>query len=88
MIEIGGQVYALDNPVLWGGAGLVLLVLILLWLAVRGANRSAAAVAPLAQQMAIQSALQGYRYLVQQHRLLELGPEPGAVALEALEPTS
>lgn len=40
----------------------------------------------LAQQMAIQSALQCHRYLVQQYHLLELGPEPATP--EALEPMS
>jgi len=51
MIEINGQMYDLSDPVLLGGAALVLLVLILLVMAVRAAGRSARLAEPLAQQM-------------------------------------
>lgn len=54
MIEIGGQVYAFDDPLviaaLVGGA-IVFLVLVLLILAVRAAGRSARLAEPLAQQI-------------------------------------
>ena len=54
MIEIGGVTYQLDDPIviaaLVAGA-VVLLMLVLLVMAVRGAGRSAQMVAPLSQQM-------------------------------------
>lgn len=54
MIQIGGQTYAWDDPIVLAvlaGAMLVALMLILLILAVRAAGRSARATEPLAQQM-------------------------------------
>ena len=55
MIQLGGQTYSLEDPlvlaVLAGGA-VVLLILLLLILAVRAAGRSARMAEPLAQQMA------------------------------------
>ncbi|MHA6263048.1 DNA recombination protein RmuC [Arenibacterium sp. CAU 1754] len=54
MIEIGGQVYAFDDPLViaaLAGGAIVLLVLVLLILAVRAAGRSARLAAPLAQQI-------------------------------------
>lgn len=54
MIQIGGQAYAWDDPVVLAvlaGGALVLLFLVLLVLAVRAAGRSARAAEPLAQQM-------------------------------------
>lgn len=56
MIEIAGQVYALDNPIvlLTLGAGAVLLLIALLvFLSLRAANRSARLAEPLTQQIAI-----------------------------------
>ncbi|MDF1726464.1 MAG: DNA recombination protein RmuC [Sulfitobacter sp.] len=54
MIEIGGQIYAWEDPIvlaLLAGAALVLLILILLIAAVRAAGRSARMAAPLGQQL-------------------------------------
>ncbi len=54
MIQIGDQSYALNDPAVIAagvGAALVLLILLMLWLALRAANRSALSVAPLAQQL-------------------------------------
>jgi DNA recombination protein RmuC len=54
MIQIGGQTYALDDPVVLAGlvgAGVLLLILLLLILALRAANRSARLAEPLAYQM-------------------------------------
>ncbi len=54
MIEIGGQMYQMGDPVVIAaliGAAIVLLILVLLILAVRAAGRSARLTAPLAQQM-------------------------------------
>lgn len=54
MIQIGGQTYAWDDPIVLAvlaGAMLVALMLILLILAVRAAGRSARATEPLAQRM-------------------------------------
>ncbi|NNE50791.1 MAG: DNA recombination protein RmuC [Sulfitobacter sp.] len=54
MIEIAGQTYALNDPLVLAaiaGGALVLLVLILLILAVRAAGRSARMTAPLGQQL-------------------------------------
>ena len=54
MIEVGGQVYQWDDPLViaaLAGAGIVLLMLVLLILAVRGAGRSARLVEPLSQQL-------------------------------------
>ena len=56
MITIGGQTYALDDPAVIGvlvGAGLVLLIVLLLIFALRAASRSARNVEPLAQQMLV-----------------------------------
>ena len=56
MIEIGGQVFALDDPVVLAGlagAGVILLVLVLLILTVRAARRSARLTAPMLQQLAV-----------------------------------
>jgi DNA recombination protein RmuC len=56
MIEIGGYRFDLSDPLVLaalGGAALVLVMLILLVLAVRGANRSARMAEPLAQQLAV-----------------------------------
>ncbi|MEX0365643.1 MAG: DNA recombination protein RmuC [Ruegeria sp.] len=55
MIEIAGNSYALDDPLVIAAlavAGAVLLILLLLFLALRAANRSARLAAPLSQQMA------------------------------------
>ncbi|MEW9919858.1 DNA recombination protein RmuC [Marimonas sp. MJW-29] len=54
MIEIGGQSYAWDDPVVLAtlaGGALMLLILILLIMAVRGTARSARMAAPLGQQL-------------------------------------
>jgi DNA recombination protein RmuC len=54
MIQIGDTTYSLDDPLVLaalGGAGLILLVLVLLILTVRGAARSARMAEPLAQQL-------------------------------------
>ncbi|MBU3260153.1 DNA recombination protein RmuC [Roseovarius sp. PS-C2] len=54
MIQIGENSYAFDDPVVIAalvGAGLLLLVLVLLIMAVRAAGRSARLAAPLAQQV-------------------------------------
>ena len=54
MIEIAGQTYAWDEPLvlaLGGAALLVLLILLLLVAAVRAAGRSARMAAPLGQQL-------------------------------------
>ena len=56
MITIGGQTYALGDPAVIGalvGAGLVLLIVLLLIFALRAASRSARNVEPLAQQMLV-----------------------------------
>ncbi len=56
MIEIAGQVYAFDDPLVIGvlaGAGVVLLILVLLVIAVLRAGKTARMTAPLAQQMGI-----------------------------------
>lgn len=56
MITIGGQTYALDDPaviVALVGAGLVLLIVLLLVFALRAASRTARNVEPLAQQMLV-----------------------------------
>lgn len=56
MIEVFGQSYAYDDPVVMAGLvaiALVLLVLILLIMAVRAAGRSARMAAPLGQQMQV-----------------------------------
>lgn len=56
MIEIGGQMYQMGDPVVIAaliGAAIVLLILVLLILAVRAAGRSARLTAPLAQQMGV-----------------------------------
>ena len=56
MIEIGGQVFALDDPVVLAGlagAGVILLVLVLLILTVRAARRSARLTAPMLQQLSV-----------------------------------
>ncbi|WP_171177264.1 DNA recombination protein RmuC [Ruegeria sp. HKCCD8929] len=55
MIEIAGNSYALDDPLViatFAAVGAVLLILLLLFLALRAANRSARLAAPLSQQMA------------------------------------
>ncbi|MEX0286655.1 MAG: DNA recombination protein RmuC [Paracoccaceae bacterium] len=54
MIQIGDQTYALDDPMVIGAGGLLallLLIVLLLWLALRAANRSAQAILPLTQQV-------------------------------------
>ncbi|HDZ79690.1 MAG TPA: DNA recombination protein RmuC, partial [Roseobacter sp.] len=54
MIEISGQTYTLNDPVvllILATAGAIFLVLILLVLAVRAAGRSARMTEPLARQM-------------------------------------
>ena len=51
MIEVNGQVYDLGDPVLIGAAGVILLVVILLIMAVRASGRSARLAEPLAMQM-------------------------------------
>ncbi|TMM52335.1 DNA recombination protein RmuC [Sulfitobacter sabulilitoris] len=56
MIEIAGQVYAFDDPLVIGvlaGAGVILLILVLLVIAVLRAGKTARMTAPLAQQMGI-----------------------------------
>ena len=56
MIEIGGQAYALSDPVVIAvlvGAGIVLLFLVLLIVAVRAAGRSARLAEPLAHQLGV-----------------------------------
>ena len=56
MIEIGGQTYSLDDPVvllILATAGAIFLVLILLVLTVRAAGRSARMTEPLARQMQV-----------------------------------
>ncbi|MEL6099819.1 MAG: DNA recombination protein RmuC [Pseudomonadota bacterium] len=58
MIEIGGQLYNLGDPMVVGvvvGAGIVLLFLILLVLAVRAAARSARMAEPLARNLGVLS---------------------------------
>jgi len=55
MIEIAGRPYALDDPgviAVLAGIGALLLVLILLFMALSAARRSARAIEPLARQMA------------------------------------
>ncbi len=55
MIEIAGNQYALNDPIVMAaliGGGAVLLILMLLFLAVRAATRSARMAEPLAQQLA------------------------------------
>ncbi|WP_101068382.1 DNA recombination protein RmuC [Roseovarius salinarum] len=55
MIEIGGQTYALDDPLVvaaLAGGGVLLLIVLLLLLALRAAARSARATEPLARQVA------------------------------------
>ncbi|WP_170406120.1 DNA recombination protein RmuC [Ruegeria arenilitoris] len=55
MIEIAGTRYSLEDPMVMAaliGAGVVLLILVLLFLALRAANRSARMAEPLAQQLA------------------------------------
>ncbi|WP_170419945.1 DNA recombination protein RmuC [Ruegeria arenilitoris] len=55
MIEIAGTQYSLNDPMVMAaliGAGVVLLILVLLFLALRAANRSARMAEPLAQQLA------------------------------------
>ena len=54
MIEIGGHIYDLSDPLVLAalaGAGAVLLILLLLVLSLRAAGRSARMTAPLAQQL-------------------------------------
>ncbi len=71
MIQIGGQSYALSDPTViavLAGAGVVLLVLLLLVSALGAARRSARAVEPLSQQVAlmaqsVQQLAQGQDYL-------------------------
>ncbi|MFK7878558.1 DNA recombination protein RmuC [Roseobacter sp.] len=56
MIEIDGQIYALDDPLViavLAGVGVVFLILVLLIMAVRAAGQSAKLSAPLAQQLGI-----------------------------------
>ena len=56
MIELGGQSYRWDDPLViaaLAGAALILLILFLLVLAVRGAGRSARMAAPLGQQLQV-----------------------------------
>ncbi|NOC85015.1 DNA recombination protein RmuC [Ruegeria sp. HKCCD6228] len=52
MIEIAGTQYALNDPVILVGGGVVALILLLLFLSLRAANRSARMAEPLARQMA------------------------------------
>ena len=52
MIEIAGTQYALKDPMILVGSGVVVLILLLLVLSLRAANRSACMAEPLAQQMA------------------------------------
>ncbi len=55
MIEIAGTQYSLSDPLILAGlvgAGLMILVLFLLFLSLRAANRSARMAAPLSQQLA------------------------------------
>ena len=56
MIEISGQTFALNDPLViisLIGIAVVILIVVLLIVAVRSAGRSAAAAAPIAQQMGI-----------------------------------
>ncbi|WP_146346317.1 DNA recombination protein RmuC [Phaeobacter marinintestinus] len=56
MIQIGDQTYSLEDPTVMAalaGMGIILLVLLLLFLALRASNRSARMVEPIAQQMAM-----------------------------------
>ena len=81
MIEIGGQVYALSDPVViavLAVGGALLVILLLLVLAVRAAGRSARLAEPLAQQM---GALGGH---VQQ---LSLGQEQLRGGLQTVSDT-
>lgn len=52
MIEIAGTQYALNDPVILIGGGVLALILLLLFLSLRAANRSARMAEPLARQMA------------------------------------
>ncbi|NOE26558.1 DNA recombination protein RmuC [Ruegeria sp. HKCCD6157] len=52
MIEIAGTQYAFNDPVILVGGGVVALILLLLFLSLRAANRSARMAEPLARQMA------------------------------------
>ncbi|WP_171229902.1 DNA recombination protein RmuC [Ruegeria sp. HKCCA4008] len=52
MIEIAGTQYTLNDPVILVGGGVVALILLLLFLSLRAANRSARMAEPLARQMA------------------------------------
>jgi len=52
MIEIAGTQYALNDPVILIAGGVVALILLLLFLSLRAANRSARMAEPLARQMA------------------------------------
>ncbi|CAD0184244.1 DNA recombination protein RmuC [Ruegeria sp. THAF57] len=52
MIEIAGTEVALNDPVILIGGGVVALILLLLFLSLRAANRSARMAEPLARQMA------------------------------------
>ena len=56
MIQIAGQTYSVEDPIVVGGllaAAALLLILLMLFLSLRAANRSARMAAPLAQQMAV-----------------------------------
>jgi DNA recombination protein RmuC len=56
MIEVAGQTYSLEDPLVMltlGGAGVVLLILLLLVMAVRSAGKSARMTEPLVQQLGI-----------------------------------
>ena len=56
MIEIGGKVVSLEDPVALAiivAGGVLCLILILLWLGLRAANRSARTMEPLVQQLAV-----------------------------------
>ncbi|WP_209505068.1 MULTISPECIES: DNA recombination protein RmuC [unclassified Ruegeria] len=53
MIKIAGTEYALDDPVVLIVGGTVALILLLLFLSLRAANRSARMAEPLARQMAL-----------------------------------
>ncbi len=56
MIQIGDQTYSLEDPTVMAalaGMGIILLVLLLLFLALRASNRSARMVEPIGQQMAM-----------------------------------
>ncbi|RBW54779.1 DNA recombination protein RmuC [Ruegeria sp. A3M17] len=52
MIEIAGTHYALNDPVILAVGGVVTLILLLLFLSLRAANRSARMAEPLSRQMA------------------------------------